>query len=88
VLLLVSMKQCCLSMRCWLWYEVVRCRGLSKGCFGKIPSVWMGLWTIWKGTSWYDVGKWSDGKGARGMMWVGNVSHLRKVMLESAKDRF
>jgi hypothetical protein len=22
-------------MRCWLWYEEVRCRGLSKGCFWK-----------------------------------------------------
>jgi hypothetical protein len=39
------------STRCWLWYEVVRCRGLSKGCFGKIPGVRMGLWTVWKGTS-------------------------------------
>jgi hypothetical protein len=29
-----------------------------------------------------------DWKGAQGMVWEGKVSHLRKVMLESAKDRF
>jgi hypothetical protein len=46
VLLLVSMTQCWLSMRYWLWYEVVRCRGLSKGCFEKIPGVRMGLWAV------------------------------------------
>jgi hypothetical protein len=45
------MTLCWFSTRCWLWYEVVRCRGLSKGCFGKIPDVRMRLWTIWKGTS-------------------------------------
>jgi hypothetical protein len=27
-------------------------------------------------------------KGAHGMVWVGKVSHLWNVMLESAKDRF
>jgi hypothetical protein len=45
-------------MRCWLWYEVVRCRDLSKGCFGMIPSVRMGLWIIWKGTS---CTEWENG---------------------------
>jgi hypothetical protein len=30
----------------------------------------------------------TEWKGARGMVWVGKVSHLRKVMLESAKYRF
>jgi hypothetical protein len=39
------------STRCLLWYEVDRCHGLSKRCFGKIPGVRMGLWTVWKGTS-------------------------------------
>jgi hypothetical protein len=34
------------------------------------------------------VGKWSDWKGTRGMVWDGKVSHLRKVMLKSAKDWF
>jgi hypothetical protein len=53
-----------------------------------IPSVRMGLWTVWKGTSWHGVGKLLDWKGARGMVWVGKVSHLWKVMLESAKGRF
>jgi hypothetical protein len=71
-----------------LWYEVVRCRDLSKGCFGMIPGVQMRLWILWKGTSWHGVGKWSDWKGTRGMLWVGNVSHLQKVMLKSANDRF
>jgi hypothetical protein len=75
-------------MRCWLWYEVVRCRGLSKGCFGMILGVRMGLWIVWKGTSWYGVGKWLDWRGARGMVWDGKVSHLWQVMLESAKERF
>jgi hypothetical protein len=44
----------------------------------------MGLWIVWKGTSWYGVGKWLDWKGAHGMMWVRYVSHLQKVMLESS----
>jgi hypothetical protein len=29
-----------------LWYDVVRRHGLSKGCFGMIPSVRMGLWIV------------------------------------------
>jgi hypothetical protein len=33
-----------LSRGCWVWEEGIRCCGLSKGCFGKIPSVRMGLW--------------------------------------------
>jgi hypothetical protein len=32
---LLSMAPCWFSMRCSLWYEVDRCRGLSKGCFWK-----------------------------------------------------
>jgi hypothetical protein len=48
----------------------------------------MGLWIVWKGTSWYGVGYWMDCKDARGMTWVGKVTHLQKVMLESAKDLF
>jgi hypothetical protein len=82
------MALCWFSMRCWLWYEVSICHDLSKESFGKIPDVWMRLWIIWKGTSWYGVGKWLDWKGVCGMVWVGRVSHLRKVMLESAKDWF
>jgi hypothetical protein len=35
----------------------------------------------------YGVGQWVDWKGARGMVWVGKVSHLRKVMLELAMNR-
>jgi hypothetical protein len=54
-----------------LWYEVVRCRGLSKRCYGMIPCVRMGLWIIWKGTSWYEMGKWLDWKGTHGTVWVG-----------------
>jgi hypothetical protein len=36
-----------------------------------IPSVRLGLWIDWKGTSWYGVGKWLDWKGACGMVWIG-----------------
>jgi hypothetical protein len=36
----------------------------------------------------YGVGQWTGWKGARGMAWVGKVSHLQKVMLKLAKDRF
>jgi hypothetical protein len=39
--------------------------------FWKIPSVRVELLTVWKGTSWYGVGKWLDWKGVRGMVWVG-----------------
>jgi hypothetical protein len=31
----LSMTLCWSSTRCWVWYEVVRCCGLSKGCFWK-----------------------------------------------------
>jgi hypothetical protein len=78
------MALCGFSTSCWLWYEVDRCRDFNKESFGKISGVRMGLWIVWKGTSWYGVGKWLDWKGARGMMWVGYVSHLQKVMLESS----
>jgi hypothetical protein len=36
----------------------------------------------------YQVGKWLDCNGARDMVWVGKVSHLWKVILESVKDMF
>jgi hypothetical protein len=32
------MTLCCFSTRCWLWYEVDRCRDLSKGSFDKYPA--------------------------------------------------
>jgi hypothetical protein len=44
------MTLCWFSMRCYLWYELVRCRGLSKGCFGMMTDVRMGLWIVWKDT--------------------------------------
>jgi hypothetical protein len=50
VLLLVEHDTVLVSTRCWLWYEVVRCHDLSKGCYGMIPDVRMGLWIVWKGT--------------------------------------
>jgi hypothetical protein len=81
------MTLCWFSMRCSLWYEVDRCRSLSKGCFGKISSVQMGLWTVWKDTS---CTVWDSGQiGKVPKVWcVGKVSHLWKVMLELANDRF
>jgi hypothetical protein len=60
------MTLCWFSMRCWLWYEVVRCRGLSKGCFGKIPDVQMRLWIVWKGTFFTE---WESG-------WIGKVPEI------------
>jgi hypothetical protein len=48
---------------------VDRCHDLSKGRFGKIPGVRMGLWIVWKGTSWYGVGKWLDWKVS--VVWCG-----------------
>jgi hypothetical protein len=60
------MTLCWFSMRCCLWYEVVRCGGLSKGCFGMIPSVRMGLWIVWKGTSYTE---WDSG-------WIGKVPEV------------
>jgi hypothetical protein len=50
-------------MRCWLRYEVVRCRDLSKESFGKIPGARMGLWIIWKDISCME---WDSG-------WIGKV---------------
>jgi hypothetical protein len=42
-----------------LWYEVVRCHGLSNGYFSMIPSVRMRMWIVWKCAScmkWIVVG--------------------------------
>jgi hypothetical protein len=52
-----------------------------------IPEVQMGLWIVWRGTSWYGVGKVVGLERCLryGVGW--KVSHLLKVMLESAKDQ-
>jgi hypothetical protein len=82
------MTLCWLNTRCWLWYEVLRCHDLSKGCFSKDTRctdeivdcleryllVRSGIVDGLERCSRYGVG-WK-------------VSHLWKVMLESAKDRF
>jgi hypothetical protein len=60
------MALCWFSMRCSLWYEVERCHGLSKGCFGMMPGVRMGLWIDWKGTS---CMVWDSG-------WIGKVPEV------------
>jgi hypothetical protein len=62
--------------------EVDRCYGLSKENFGKIPGDCLKRYLLVQ-----------SGKVLRleRYMWYGvgwKVSHLRKVMLESAKDRF
>jgi hypothetical protein len=38
----------------------------------------MGLWIVWKGTSWYGLRKLLDWKGTRGMVWVGRYLNCGK----------
>jgi hypothetical protein len=61
------------STRCWLWYEVVRCRGLRKGWLAWYPVYRLGLWIVWKGTSCTD---WDGG-------WIGKVHGVRIRFVES-----
>jgi hypothetical protein len=52
-----------LSMRCWLWYDIVRCNALSKGWFGLVPGA-----QIWD-CEWF-------GKVSR--VWIGMVDGLER----------
>jgi hypothetical protein len=69
-------------MRYWLWYEVVKYRGLSKDGLAWNPVYRLGLWMVWKDISCMD---WDGG-------WIGKLLGvwlgLWKVLLKSAKDRF
>jgi hypothetical protein len=81
------MTLCWFRTRCWLWYEVARYRGLSKGYFGMILGVRMGLWIVCKSTS---CTEWDSGQiGKVSEVWCGIERYLiYEVMLESAKDQF
>jgi hypothetical protein len=77
----LRMTLCWFSTRCWLWYEVARCHGLSKGWLAWYLMYGLGLWIIWKDTSRTD---WDgDYMGRCPEYGLG----LWKVLLESAKDR-